>query len=253
MKVTSVLLTSTWKPEEILVFTERQQVFRLFLFFPCDWSFTHASINFHLIHRLSCTQACRRLEPLPANWGRKWSTHKPPVYRSQHGEMLTLIHLHLTVGGSRSTRRDPTETQGEHTNSTQNGSQPHLLAVMACYYTTQLKPLQYSVLCYHAHKYWRRTHCAWQHKATGEGGGWSVFKLKRIGQSSQHNLYCKLCLYSAQRCVCVCVYCCVCLTLMRQGTPLLPRSFQFEGHLFALSGLWQAERGMPLLYLILII
>ncbi|KAF7655274.1 hypothetical protein LDENG_00058650 [Lucifuga dentata] len=81
------------------------------------------------------------LEPIPAVIGReaRYTLDRSPVYRRADTE--TDKHIHALIhtygqfrvpnspdmhvfGGSRSTRREPTRTRGEHANSTQKGPDP---------------------------------------------------------------------------------------------------------------------------------
>lgn len=66
--------------------------------------------------------------------------------------------------------------------------------------------IQYSIWCWaHAQAYTNKGYIVSDNKK--QQGNLISFKLKKIGLSSQHNLYCKLCLFSALRvCFCVCVW-----------------------------------------------
>lgn len=62
--------------------------------------------------------------------------------------------------------------------------------------------IQYSIWCWvHTHTYTNKGYIVGDNKK--QQGNLISFKLKKIGLSSQHNLYCKLCLFSAPGCVCV--------------------------------------------------
>ena len=92
----------------------------------------------------------------------------------------------------------------------------------------------------HTHTHTDRLHGGWQQKATGEFNQYLNWK-----ELDCHHriIWIVNCGFSAPRGVCVCLFRVCASDSDETGySPPSSRSFQFEGHLFALSSLWQAGR-----------